>query len=76
MAIYYIPGPGNTPGYVKTGTLIVDGSGYITGKFQTATGAQFDATIDIAKRVDMATGFDACGGIVCATALTVCGVAQ
>ena len=57
-------------------SLQVDASGYITGPLQTASGLHVDTTADFGEFVDMATGFAACGPGVCATALTVCAVAQ
>ena len=59
MGIYYIPGAGNTPGYVKTGNLIVDGSTYLTGKVQAATGFQCDASAVIGDASGDKVGFGA-----------------
>ena len=43
---------------------------------EAATGIIGDATMNLAERLDLATGMDACGNLVCATAVTVCAVAQ
>ena len=56
MGIYYIPGV-NTPSYVRTGSLIVDGSGYFTGKLQAATSMQVDASTYLTGKVQAAAGF-------------------
>ena len=56
MAIYYVPGQIRS-GSIKAGTLIVDGSAYITGKFQAATGGQIDASALVGAASGNVVGF-------------------
>jgi len=56
MAIYYIPGAVRHD-RVKTGYLFSDGSTYITGKLQAATGFQCDASALIGDASGDPVGF-------------------
>lgn len=76
MGIRRYPGNVHRGNYSVTGAFRVDASAYVTGPLYGATGLIVIADSSFGGRLDCATGIDACGNIVSATALTVCGSAQ